>query len=268
MKGFFMVRFRAMTPQDGCVWITGASSGIGRDLALELCRAGWTVAATARRRDALKDLQDESTQLSGTLDIFPADITNRGEVESTIREIQSKSGPIGMAILNAGIYLPVEAANLVKHYDDFERSFDVNLMGTINCLGPVIKQMKQEGRGQIAIVSSATGFGGLPSCAAYGATKAALINLAECLAIELKPLGIQTTIVTPGFVDTPAQDDLNFPKPFMVTSPQAAKRIVDGLKTPRFEITFPRRFTWGLKAFNNFVPKNIYLHLVRKQTMP
>jgi NAD(P)-dependent dehydrogenase (short-subunit alcohol dehydrogenase family) len=255
---------RHVTENDGCVWITGASTGIGRALALRLAREGWTVAATARSTEGLKSQEREAIKLKGSITPHMGDISDRAQITKVVGEIESAHGPIALAILNAGIYLPVETANL--ELDRFEKSVDVNLKGTAYCLAPLITKMKDRGRGHIAIVSSVTGYGGLPTSFAYGATKAALINMAECMEIELAGYGIRTTIINPGFVDTPAQDDLDFPKPFMVSANTAAKRIVAGLKKDKFEITFPRRFTYLLKVLNNFFPKDIYLNLIRKQT--
>jgi short-subunit dehydrogenase len=119
--------------------------------------------------------------------------------------------------------------------------------------------------GHIHIVSSATGFGGMPTASAYGASKAALINMAECFKLELERYRVGVSVSTPGFVDTPAQEETPFPKPFMVTPELAARRIVQGVQRGGFEITFPRRFTWMLKALYA-LPKPLYLPLVRKQT--
>ena len=256
---------RISTPSDGIAWVTGASSGIGRDVVLGLAKDGWTVAVTARSSEALVDLAKEaqSKRLKGQILPFPGDIGDRTAMDQVVQAIEAQ-GPVALAVLNAGIYLPVDAARL--DLDRFERSVDINLKGTAFCLKPLIEAMVPRGQGQIVLVSSVTGYGGLPTSAAYGATKAALNNLAETLAIELAPKGIHINLVCPGFVDTPAQDDLDFPKPFMVSSKTAAKRIVKGLKKGGFEITFPRRFTFILKVLTNFLPKSTYINLIRKQT--
>ena len=253
-----------VTRKDGCAWVTGASTGIGRSVALRLAKEGWTVAATARSADGLESLENEAAKLKGKIVGFAGDIAERDQMSKIVESIESQHGPIALAILNAGIYLSVEAADL--DLDKFDRSVDVNLKGTANCLAPVIKWMRARRKGHIALVSSVTGYGGLPTCTAYGATKAALINMAECMNIELARDGILVSIINPGFVDTPAQDDLNFSKPFMVSSETAARRIVNGLGKAKFEITFPKRFTYILKFLNNFLPKSVYLNLIRNQT--
>jgi short-subunit dehydrogenase len=132
-------------------------------------------------------------------------------------------------------------------------------------LEAVLPDFVSRGAGHLHIVSSATGFGGMPTASAYGASKAALINMAECLKIELERCGVGVSLSTPGFVKTPAQDDNAFPKPFMVTPEVAARRIADGVARGGFETTFPRRFTWLLKAIYA-LPKPLYLPLIRRQT--
>jgi short-subunit dehydrogenase len=138
-------------------------------------------------------------------------------------------------------------------------------MGVANALAPLVPAMLARGQGQILIVSSATGFGGMPTAAAYGASKAALINMAETLRIELDPLGVRVQVATPGFVETPAQDDNGFPKPFMISPERAARYMTDGMATKSVEISFPRRFTWMLKALYA-LPSAVYIPMVRKQT--
>ena len=255
---------RRVSPADGCAWITGASSGIGRDVALRLAAEGWSVAASARNAEALAQLERDASKLKGSIRSFPADISSRDAIAQTIKSIEETDAPIVLALLNAGIYQAMDAT--VFDSEVFDRIVDVNLTGTAECLEGLISRMLDRGKGHIAIVSSVTGYGGLPTSAAYGATKAALNNMAETLEIELAAHGLRVQIINPGFVDTPAQDDLEFPKPFMVTSEVAAKRIVSGLKKDRFEITFPKRFTYLLKFINNFLPKDTYLKLIRRQT--
>lgn len=257
---------RAAKPEDGVAWITGASSGIGRALALELADRGFRVAASARSRAGLEELAADALGAGGAaaigpIDVHPLDVTDATATEAVVDAIESEAGPIALAVLNAGIYLPVSGADL--DLDAFHRSFRVNLDGTVNGLVPLIARMKARGHGQIAIVSSVAGYSGLPTSAAYGATKAALINLAESLKFELDPLGIRIQVINPGFVETPATDRNPFPMPFLVPVNKAARRIADGLTEDRFEITFPRRFTWLLK-FGRILPYRVYFPLARR----
>ena len=166
-------------------------------------------------------------------------------------------------IANAGIYVPVDGR--APKAEEYRRTFDVNLMGVAHALELVTPPMVARRAGHIHIVSSATGFGGMPTSSAYGASKAALINLASCLKIELDRCNIGVSISTPGFVETPAQADNAFPKPAMITAENAARHIADAVARGGFETTFPRRFTWALKALYA-LPKPLHLPLVRRQT--
>ncbi len=257
------MRNQVVTPSDGVAWVTGASSGIGRDLALALCRDGWNVAVTARSVDDLEALAAEAAPLPGAIHPFAGDVTDRAVMVGVVETIERDAGPIALAVLNAGIYLPTEVPELDA--DVFERSFAVNVMGTVYGLEPLIPRMIARARGHIAIVSSVTGYGGLPTSAAYGATKAALINLAEAMKIELDRHKVRVSVINPGFVETPAQDDNDFPKPFMISSEEAAQRIVKGLKGQAFEITFPKVFTFQLK-FLKWLPRDWYIALIKRRT--
>jgi short-subunit dehydrogenase len=251
---------RVQTPKDGIVWVTGASSGIGEALTRRLVKKGWRVAVSARSADKLEKLAAEAPD-----QIIPApcDISDPDAVAAVVDTLEAEHGPIAQAVLNAGIYITIDAAN--PKFDDYAKTFDVNLKGTAACLTALMPRMCERRSGQIAIVSSATAFGGMPTASAYGATKAALVNMAECLRIELHRYGVLIQCVTPGFVETPAQDDNEFPKPFMVSADTAAKRIAAGLRSKRFETTFPRRFTWMLKMIYA-LPRSWHIPLVRKQT--
>ena len=134
-------------------------------------------------------------------------------------------------------------------------------------MAPIVPAMLGRGQGQVLIVSSATGFGGMPTAAAYGASKAALINMAETLRIELEPLGIRVQVATPGFVETPAQDDNGFPKPFMISPERAARYLTHGLASKAVEISFPLRFTGLLKALYA-LPSAVYIPLVDYKFVP
>jgi len=247
-------------PADGLCWVTGASSGIGEKLVERLVRQGWRVAVTARSADKLEAL---AAAHPGQVIPAPADISDAAAVEAAVARLEDEHGPIARAILNAGIYISIDASD--PNFEDYAKTFAVNLNGTAACLCAVTPRMVARGSGQIAVVSSATAFGGMPTASAYGASKAALVNMAECYRIELHRHGVLVQAVTPGFVETPAQDDNEFPKPFMISADAAAGRIVSGLKSARFEITFPRRFTWMLKAIYA-LPRDWHINLVRKQT--
>jgi NAD(P)-dependent dehydrogenase (short-subunit alcohol dehydrogenase family) len=245
------------------VWITGASSGIGYALALELARRGRRVVATARRADALAELVAAAAGLAGSIRAEPADVTDAGALEALVKRVEAEEGPIDVAVLNAGLYKPVRAEDFDRAL--FETTFAVNLGGTVNALAPILPRMLARARGRIALVASVAGYGGLPTSAAYGATKAALINMAESLKFDCDRHGVMVQLINPGFVDTPATAVNPFPMPFLLPVEEAARRIADGLDTDRFEITFPRRLSWILKAVN-LLPYRLYFPLVARAT--
>ena len=242
-----------------CVWVTGASSGIGRAVALKFSAAGWAVAASARGGEALEKLAAEDPNRN--IRPAPVDITDPDAVARVVEQIESDIGEISLAVLNAGIYLPVRGQDFTA--DAFRRSFDLNLMGTVHCLDAWLSKVIARRRGHVAIVSSVAGYRGLGSAAAYGASKAALINMAEALKIDLADHGIKVQVVTPGFVKTPATDSNPFPMPFLVSPEEAGERIYSGLMSERFEITFPRRFTFLLKI-GRCLPYSLYFRLAQR----
>ncbi|MCG5478265.1 MAG: SDR family NAD(P)-dependent oxidoreductase [Ensifer alkalisoli] len=246
-------------PEHGLAWITGASSGIGRAVALQLVEEGYCVVVTARSHDKLVALQHEATG-PGKMIVLDGDVTHPHDMERVITAIEYEHGQVALAILNAGVAIPVHGDDL--HHDAFDRSFAVNLQGVVNCLVPLVEHMKAKGQGQIAIVSSVAGYGGLPMNAAYGATKAALINMAESLKFDLDQIGIRLQVICPGFVDTRGAVKGDFPRPALVSAETAAARISQGLKSGRFEITFPKRFTYLVKLLK-FLPYGVYFPVLR-----
>ncbi|AVA21377.1 MULTISPECIES: SDR family NAD(P)-dependent oxidoreductase [unclassified Rhizobium] len=247
-------------PEHGVVWITGASSGVGRALALKLAEEGYKVAVTARSHEKLLALQAEAGALAGSIVVLDGDVTDAEDMEHTVAAIEYQHGPVALAVLNAGIYLPARGEDL--NHEVFERSFAVNLHGVVNCLVPAVRHMRARGYGQVAFVSSVAGYGGLPGGAAYGASKAALINMAESLNFELERMGIHIQLVTPGYVDTPMTAQNKFEMPDMVSAQQAADAISAGLKSSAFEISFPKRLVFRAKLLK-FLPYSLYFRVLR-----
>jgi NAD(P)-dependent dehydrogenase (short-subunit alcohol dehydrogenase family) len=203
------------------------------------------VAASSRTSGELESLVSAAASLPGRIHSFPVDVTNETSVAATVRAIEERLGTIDLAVLNAGTHLPV----LGKEFDaePFRRLFAVNVMGVVHGLAAILPRFIERRRGHVAVVASVAGYRGLPTGAAYGATKAALINLCEALKPELDGYGVCITVINPGFVRTPLTDLNPFKMPFLMEADAAAERIVQGLRSGRFEITFPRRFTWPMK---------------------
>jgi NAD(P)-dependent dehydrogenase (short-subunit alcohol dehydrogenase family) len=245
------------------IWITGASSGIGRALALRLARDGHRVAASARGAGARAELRDEARATGGAIHAYPLDVTDRPAAASALAGIERELGPIEIAVLAAGTHQPVSAETFEAA--GLARLVAVNLLGVGNCLEPLMSAMIARGRGRIAIVSSVAGYRGLPSAAYYGATKAALINLAEALKFDLDRHGVTLQLVDPGFVRTPLTARNEFTMPFLIPAEEAAERIASGLRGSSFEITFPRRFTYLLKLLR-CLPYRLYFPLMARAT--
>ncbi|MCR4268154.1 SDR family NAD(P)-dependent oxidoreductase [Nitratireductor sp. ZSWI3] len=248
-----MALYRA-GPNDGIAWITGASTGIGRALALHLARTGYTVAATARAEDNLASITHDADDLKGRIFTFPCDVMSEAGMERTVAAIEKTLGPIVLAVFNAGTYLPVRGDRLET--TNIVRSYQINVFGTVNGLVPVTDRMRARGFGQIAVMGSVTSFFGMPSAAAYGSTKAALNNMVEGLRFDFEKMNIRTQMINPGFVATPLTDKTTFRMPALLSAEEAAARIATGLERGGYEIAFPRRLVWPLKFLRLF-PKPV-----------
>lgn len=257
-----MALYRAK-PGDGAAWVTGASSGIGRALALELAASGYTVIATARDAARLAELEAEAGALPGRIVALAGDVTDADAMAEIVKTARSRFGAISLAVLNAGIYTRARGDGLLV--SRFEKTFAVNLMGVVNCLVPVAETMKAAGRGQIAVMSSVAGFGGIPTGAAYGASKAALINMAESLKFDFDKLDIRIQVINPGFVETPATEVNPFAMPALMDAGEAAARIARGLARGGFQVAFPKRLVW-LAKLAGFLPYRLYFPLVAAVT--
>jgi short-subunit dehydrogenase len=242
------------------VWVTGASSGIGRALALALARKGETVIATARRTEELQSLAAEAEGSPGRIHVAAGDVADPAQMEAIVASAEAAAGPVDTAVLNAGIYLPVQG----EAFDAgaFRKCVDVNLMGVVHGLAAMLPRMVARRRGRVAIMGSLAGYGGVPASAAYGATKAALITLAASLRMDLDGAGIVVQVINPGFVAT-ARNAKSGSLPFLMPVEEAVDRIVAGLSSDRFEIAFPRRFALLLKAIN-MLPYPLYFALVKR----
>ena len=239
--------------------ITGASSGIGEAIARHAADNHLNVTAIARRSDRLASLHEEYPH------IYPetADITDKKQVAAAIAQAIKVHGPVDCAILNAGIYQPVDATHIDS--DVFDAHMSVNYSGIIYCLESLIPAMVERGSGHIAVMGSTAGYRGLPRSAAYGPTKAAVQNLAECLYFDLNPHNIKVQIINPGFIETEATAVNDFEMPDIITAEVAARDIFAQLKSDRFEIAVPRGFVAKMKLLR-LLPLKTYLKLVAHKT--
>jgi NAD(P)-dependent dehydrogenase (short-subunit alcohol dehydrogenase family) len=247
-------------PRDGIAWVTGASSGIGRGVALELARRGYVVAASARRSDELQSLASEASGLAGRIEPAPVDVTDREAMARAVADIEARA-PIALAFLNAGGSFDDASGDFGG--EGFRKTFELNVFGVVNGLNPLMNAMKARGRGQIAINGSIAGYGGLPSAGAYAPSKAAIISLAVGAKFSADASGVTIQIVNPGFVRTPLTAGNTFSMPGIIDCDDACRRICDGFERSGFEIAFPRRLAWTLKAANH-LPYSLYFWLLSR----
>ena len=245
------------------VWLVGASSGIGRATAERLHAAGARVVVSAR--DALALEQFSATR--ARVDAVPLDATDLAAVHAATEQILMRHGRIDLAMYCAGHYRPLRATAF--DLAEMQRHQTVNVSGAYHLLDAVLPVLlRQAAAGQAAhlsLVASVAGYRGLPNALAYGPTKAALINLAEILYLDLHPRGVGVSIVNPGFVETPLTAHNAFEMPALITPDAAAQHIVDGWARGRFEIHFPKRFTLWLKAAR-LLGDSLYFAAVRRAT--
>jgi NADP-dependent 3-hydroxy acid dehydrogenase YdfG len=241
------------------VWITGAGKGIGRALAKRMANEGWAVAASARTEQDLASLKSECP--SGGIHCFPLDVTDPVATSSIVERIVNEIGSINLVVLNAGNHIPMTAKTFSS--ETFRTLIDTNLMGVVYGLEQVIPMFSERHYGHIAVVASLAGYRGLPTSSAYGASKAALINMCESLKPELDLVGVKLTLINPGFVETPLTDKNKFPMPFLIPVEDAVDVIIKGLKTSAFEISFPLRFVLLMKVLR-VLPHRIYFALTKR----
>lgn len=241
------------------VWLIGASSGIGAALARALLQAGARVALSARKREALDQLAGDS---SAAL-VLPLDVNATSAVEHALNTIVAAWHGIDLVVMLAGTHEPMRAWDFDGIAAD--RLLETNLNAVVRALPCIVRQLDRQKGGGLALVSSVAGYRGLPTALAYGASKAALINLAETLYLDLRPRGISVYLINPGFVKTPLTDRNEFRMPALIEADEAARHILQGFARGQFEMHFPRRFTAWLKLFR-LLPYRWYFALIHRLT--
>jgi short-subunit dehydrogenase len=240
------------------IWITGASSGIGRALAIKFANEGWIVAASARRENLLEEL----CKINKNIYSFPLDVTSIEQCKSVFKSIVEKFKDVEISIFGTGIHDPKSEKEF--NLEKIRKIMEVNYFGTMNSINSVYSFYNDKKNGQISIISSVAGYRGLPAAGAYCSSKSALTSFAESLHFEMKRKNVRVSLVSPGFIKTPMTDQNDFPMP-MIKSPEfAAEQIYIGLvKKKGFEIHFPKAFTFIMKILS-ILPSSIYFKIIEK----
>ena len=240
------------------VWITGASSGIGKALAIKFASEGWQVAASARRENLLEDLNKQNPNIYS----FPLDVKNQLETKNIFQNVLKKLKSVDISVFCTGMHDPDAEKKLDA--EKIREIMETNFFGTLNCITAVNDYFREKKSGHISIVSSVAGYRGLPAASGYCASKSALSSLAESLYFDFKRYNVRVSLVSPGFIKTPMTDKNKFPMP-MIKSPEfAAEKMFIGLtKKNSFEIHFPIAFTLLMKLLK-IMPNWLYFFLVKK----
>jgi NADP-dependent 3-hydroxy acid dehydrogenase YdfG len=240
------------------IWITGASSGIGKAVATKFAKNGWIVAASARRENLLNELKE----INENIYPFPLDVTDIDKCKLVASSIINQFKNIDICLFGTGMHDPKSEKKF--NLEKVREIMEVNYFGTMNSINSIYDYFSEKKNGQISIISSVAGYRGLPAAGAYCASKAALTSFAESLNFDMQMKNVRVSLVSPGFIKTPMTDQNDFPMP-MIKSPEfAANEIYKGLTVKRgFEIHFPKAFTYFLK-FLQILPSGIYFKLVSK----
>lgn len=241
------------------IWLIGASEGIGRALAIKMAEAGANVAVSARNKDRLTSLVSEMPK--GKHLAIAVDASKNDSMLAGFDSIKKEWAGIDAVIYASGVYTPMS----VKDMDlkACEQTLDVNFTGAMRLLNIIVPYFLSHSAGSIILVGSVAGYRGLPNSLAYGASKAAMLHLAETIRMDLRDTNIDVHIVNPGFVKTRLTDKNEFKMPLLITPEKAAEKIISGLERNCFEIHFPKAFTYWFKLLK-LLPSSLYCKLVSK----
>jgi short-subunit dehydrogenase len=239
------------------IWITGASSGIGKALALKFSKENWKVAISARREKLLNEIAQTENISS-----FPLDVTDEGKAKEVFSNIISEFKNLDLCIFCSGAYDPKLEKEV--NNEQIKKIMNINFFGVLNCIKTVEEYFKNKKQGHISIVSSIAAYRGLPNSSGYGPSKAALTNLTESLYFDFKKHNVRISLISPGFIKTQLTSQNTFNMPFIKSSEFAANKIYNGVtKGSAFEIHFPIELTLILK-FLRILPYRVYLFLIDK----
>ena len=240
------------------VWITGATSGMGKALAIKFANESWQVAASARRENLLQDLNKNNSNIYS----FPLDVKDESKTKEVFENIIEKLQTVDICVFCTGIHDPESEKKLSAK--KIREIMETNFFGTLNCIMAVNSYFRGRKSGHISIVSSVAAYRGLPAASGYCASKSALTSLAESLYFDFKRYNVRVSVISPGFIKTPMTDKNKFPMPMIKSSEYAAEKIFNGLtKKNAFEIHFPIIFTMMMKLLK-IMPNWLYFLVIGK----
>ena len=243
--------------------ITGASSGIGRGLALELASRGAKLGLVARRREILDEVVTQIKQMGSEGVALPGNVEDPAAMRDVATRLETELGPIDVLIANAGIGATTDAAELDA--SEVARVLGVNVVGAAASVSAVVPGMLKRGHGQLVAISSLAGYRGLPKSASYGASKAALSSFFESLRLDLEPRGIKVTIIHPGFIKTPLTAGRQAKMPFLMELNDAVKKIIGAIEKQKKSYAFPWQLATIVRA-GMVMPNWMYDRISRRNS--
>ena len=204
------------------IWITGASSGIGKALAEKFASEGWKVAASARRKEILDEMSEHENIFS-----YPLDVTNQDQIKISFEKIIEDFKGLDLCVFSSGTYDPKLEQEINVKQNKFV--METNFFGVLYCINAVENYFKNKKNGHISVVSSVAAYRGLPNSSGYGPSKAALTNFAESIYFDFKKFEVRVSVVSPGFIKTPLTDKNEFDMPFLRSPEYAADKVYKGL---------------------------------------
>tara|TARA_A100001011_G_scaffold379549_1_gene445702 strand:- start:52 stop:804 length:753 start_codon:yes stop_codon:yes gene_type:complete len=239
------------------IWITGASSGIGKAVAEKFARENWKVAISARREKILNEMSKNPNMFA-----YPMDVTDPNATQETFNKIINDFGNIDLCIFSSGTYERKSEKGL--NVDNIKKVMEVNFLGVVGCVKAVQEYFESKKSGHISIVSSPVGYRGLPKSSGYTASKASLNNFTQGIYFDFKKFNVRVSLISPGFIKTALTDKNEFKMPYLRSTEYAAEKIYSGLiKKNKFEIIFPPQIGIIYKIFQ-ILPNGIYNYLINK----
>ncbi len=250
-----------LPPPPPVALVTGASSGIGRGIAVRLAREGWAVGLAARRQARLEEVAGDIRDCDGGVSVHVCDVAEPEQVRSAVAECRTALGPVELLVANAGVALRASPADLDA--EEVERLFRVNFFGAVHAVEAVLPEMLRRRSGHLVAVASLAGFGGLRERAAYGASKAAMIAFFESLRLDLASQGVAVTVANPGFVRTEMTERDDRPRPFIIDADPAVDRIYRAVLARRPSVSFPWQVASAAALARSF-PRRVYDLLAKR----